>query len=90
MIDWYRFPEDLDEAPASEGVYMLSETDSEKGILYVGRADNLHERLSQHPDQNNPCLQRRRINYFTYEITTNSEGRERELIRDYSPDCNRD
>lgn len=87
---YYNFPGDLDKAPTSEGVYLLSETNSERGVVYVGRADNLHNRLSQHPDPDNPCLQRKTISYFAYEATNNSEEREKELIRDYNPECNRD
>ena len=89
MYNWYRFPGDIGNAPASEGVYLLSETASENGIVYVGRADNLQERLSQHPDPNNPCLQRKNISYFAYEITSDSENREQELIDQYDPPCNR-
>lgn len=89
MYNWYRFPESISNAPASEGVYLLSETASENGIIYVGRADNLRERLSQHPDPNNPCLQRKNISYFAYEITNDSENREQELIDQYDPPCNR-
>jgi len=89
MYNWYDFPEDIDEAPTSEGVYLLSETDSENGIVYVGRADNLRERLSEHPDPKNPCLQRKSINYFAYEVNNYSERREEELIGRYDPECNR-
>ena len=88
MNNWYRFPGDIGNAPASEGVYLLSETASKNGIVYVGRADDLYQRLSQHPDPENPCLQKKDISYFAYEVTNNSENRERELISDYSPDCN--
>ncbi|MBU4141573.1 GIY-YIG nuclease family protein [Patescibacteria group bacterium] len=88
MTGWKKFKEDLDDAPTSEGVYLLSETSSESGIVYVGRADNLYQRLSQHPDSDNPCLQRKSISYFAYEITNDSEDREQELIDDYNPPCN--
>lgn len=89
MYNWYNFPEDVNKAPSSEGVYLLSETDSGGGIIYVGRADDLQERLSEHPDPENSCLQRKNINYFTYEVTDDSERRERELIDKYDPNCNR-
>lgn len=90
MYNWYNFPEDVDKAPSSEGVYLLSETDSEDGIIYVGRADDLQERLSEHPDPKNSCLQRKTIKYFAFEETSNSEDREQELIDEHNnPECNR-
>ncbi|MBU4338995.1 GIY-YIG nuclease family protein [Patescibacteria group bacterium] len=88
MYNWYRFPEDISKAPTFEGVYLLSETASENGIVYVGRADDLNQRLSQHPDPENPCLQKKDISYFAYEVTNNSENREQELIDKYDPVCN--
>ncbi|MBA7653000.1 UvrABC system protein C [subsurface metagenome] len=87
MTDWYRFKEDLNVAPTTEGVYLLG--NSLKKPIYVGRADNLQERLSQHPDPDNPCLQRKEIKYFAFEETSNSEEREQELIEEYDPECNR-
>jgi excinuclease UvrABC nuclease subunit len=89
MNGWYDFLRDIDKVPTSEGVYLLAETASEQGIVYAGRADNLRERLSQHPDPNNPCLQRKNIRFFSYEVTTFSESRERALISRYNPECNR-
>jgi len=89
MTEFYKFPENIDQAPTSEGVYLLSETDSEDGIVYVGRADDLNQRLSQHPDSKNPCLQRKNISYFAYETTGNSEEREQELTDKYNPECDR-
>lgn len=89
MTEFYRFPKDINKAPTSKGVYLLSETASENGIVYVGRADDLYQRLSQHPDPENPCLQRKNISCFAYEVTNNSEKREQELINEYDPDCNR-
>ena len=89
MTEFYRFPEDVNKAPTSEGVYLLSEAASENGIVYVGRADDLYQRLSQHPDPENSCLQEKDISYFAYEVTNDSEDREKELISDHNPDCNR-
>ncbi len=88
-MNYYKFPADINNAPISEGVYFLSENASDDGVVYVGKADNLRERLSQHPDPENPCLQRKNISYFAYEVTNNSENREQELIDECEPDCNR-
>lgn len=87
MTEFYRFPGDVNKVPNSEGVYLLSETNSEDGIVYVGRADYLQERLSQHPDPNNPCLLRKNISYFAYEVTDKSEDREQELTDKHNPEC---
>jgi len=89
MYTWHDFPDDVGKVPASEGIYLLSESASDNGIIYVGRADDLNERLSQHPDPSNPCLQGRVISYFAYEIISSSESREEELIGRYDPPCNR-
>jgi len=89
MREFYRFPEDINKAPNSEGVYLLSKNALESGIVYAGRADDLNQRLSQHPDPENPCLQKKDISYFAYEVTSNSESREQELIDKYDPECNR-
>ena len=87
MTEWYNFPEDLNMAPTTEGVYLLGGT--LQNVVYVGRTDNLRERLSEHPDPKNPCLQRKNIKYFAFEKTSNSEEREQELIDKYDPECNR-
>jgi len=87
MTNWYRFKDDISIAPTDEGVYLLG--DNIQNVVYVGRADNIQERLEQHPDPNNPCLQRKTIQYFAYEVTSNSEDKEQELIDKYDPECNR-
>lgn len=87
MTGWYKFPADLNVVPKTEGVYLLGDTLQE--IVYAGRADNLQERLSEHPDPKNPCLRRKTIKYFAFEETSNSEDREQELINEHDPECNR-
>ena len=87
MIYWHRFPEEINMAPNAKGVYMLG--DAYQAPVYVGRSANLYERLSEHPDLNNYCLQKKDIRYFAFEETYNSEPRERELIKEYNPECNR-
>ena len=87
MTNWYRFPADLKAVPNTEGVYQLG--DALQKVVYAGRADNLQERLSKHPDPQNPCLQRKSIKYFAFEETSDSEDREQELIDKYDPECNR-
>lgn len=87
MTNWYNFPDNLESAPNREGVYLLG--DIFEKVIYVGRTGNLYERLSEHPDPNNPCLQRKTIKYFAFEETTDSEKREQELIEYYDPECNR-
>ncbi|GAI77522.1 unnamed protein product [marine sediment metagenome] len=87
MIYWHRFPEEINMAPNTKGVYMLS--DAYQTPVYVGRSVNLYERLSEHPDLNNYCLQKKNIKYFAFEETYSSEPRERELTEEYDPECNR-
>ena len=87
MTNWYWFPEDLNVAPTTKGVYLLG--DSLYNIIYVGRADNLRERLSGHPDPNNSCLRKKGIRVFAFEKTSNSKQREQELIERHDSECNR-
>lgn len=87
MIYWHKFPEEINTAPNAEGVYMLG--DAYQTPVYVGRSGNLYERLSEHPDPSNYCLQRKYIKYFAFEEIYNSEEREQELIEEYNPECNR-
>ncbi len=87
MISWHKFPEEINMAPNAEGVYILG--DADQTPVYVGRSDNIYERLSEHPDPSNSCLQRKNIKYFAFEETYNSEQREQELIEEYDPECNR-
>ena len=87
MIYWYKFPEEINIAPNTEGVYILG--DAYQTPVYVGRPDNLYERLSENPGPNNYCLQRKNIKCFAFEETYNSEGRGQELIEEYDPECNR-
>ncbi|MBU1074629.1 hypothetical protein KJ705_00945 [Patescibacteria group bacterium] len=91
MNGWYNFRKDLLNVPHTEGVYLLSESDAPgiENAIYCGKADDIHDRLSSHPDPNNPCLQQKNIRYFAYEEINDSEARERELIDAYDFQCNR-
>jgi excinuclease UvrABC nuclease subunit len=86
MSNWLNFERDLDSVPHLKGVYLLA--DVNKNIVYAGQTDDLHDRLMQHPDPKNPCLQRVGIYYFAYEINPNSDSREDYLISHYKPTCN--
>lgn len=88
MTNWYRFPDRINLAPKTAGVYLLG--NQGEGVIYAGRADSIRDRLLQHPDPTNPCLQRKQITLFAYEENPNSEDRERELINRYNPECNRE
>ena len=87
MIYWHGFPEEVNITPNAKGVYILG--DADQTPVYVGRSANLYERLSEHPDPDNYCLQKKNIKYFAFEETYNSEPRERELIEEHDPECNR-
>lgn len=87
MTNWYNFPNQIYLAPLIKGVYLLGD---HSGVVYVGRADSIQDRLKQHPDPNNPCLQRKLIKYFAYEETNYPENRELQLINRFDPECNRE
>lgn len=87
MFGWYRFPSQIDIVPRNEGVYLLA--NSKEDIVYVGRADNLQDRLRQHPDPKNLLLLLAGISLFAFEETNESEILEQKLIDYHRPRCNR-
>ena len=80
----------IQNVPVREGVYELSDTN--KTIIYIGRSDNLQDRLHQHLNTTDPCIVNAK--YFRYEVTWNSENRETELLEEFKrrngrlPRCN--
>jgi len=86
-MKWYRFKNDINFASTDEGVYLLG--NYAQVVIYVGRTDNLRDRLEEHPDPDNPCLQGVGVSYFAFERTFDSKNREQEFIEYYDPECNR-
>ncbi len=76
--------------PKQEGVYELA--NFSRSTIYIGRSDDLNRRLQGSLNTTDPC--RRRATYFRYELTSQSEQRERELLEEYFqqheryPPCN--
>lgn len=85
-------------APNFPGVYRLSYRSSNGNIyvFYVGQAENLHARVSQHLStlETNPCVRKMLTNYTCYirYARVNEQrirdGAELYLYRHYSPSCN--
>ena len=85
-------------APLSAGVYRLSfEKDDKLTVFYVGQADNLDKRLSEHlsDEEQNDCIRRKLKNYtchFRFAKVASQGDRdcaERALYDHYDePECN--
>jgi len=56
--------------------------------IYVGSGD-IRARLLDHYGGDNPCITREKATHFVYEVTSNYRAREKELIRELNPICNR-
>lgn len=56
--------------------------------IYVGRG-NIRERLLAHLNGDNPCITREKPSHFVREVTSRSQSRERALILELDPICNR-
>lgn len=84
--------------PNFTGVYRLSyrSGDGKIYVFYVGQADDLRARITQHLSQNegNPCIRKMLTSYTCYiRYARVSErrvrdGAERFLYRHFSPSCN--
>ena len=55
--------------------------------IYVGRGD-IRARMLDHLNGDILCIQRERATKWVFEVTNNSEARERELILEMEPACN--
>ena len=83
------------EVPSAPGVYIISDL---RGVLYIGRADNLRRRIDQHyyGESNNPNLNAAiarpvgnlSLSWCLAEATYQAEL-ERRLIQTFTPPCNR-
>ena len=90
--------ENLRQIPSSSGVYRLSyqANDEKIYVFYVGKAENLQQRLLDHlmRRDDNICIGRMLKSapcYFRYAIVNNEDirnGAERALYLHYKPQCN--
>jgi hypothetical protein len=79
-------------APQVEGAYELG--NSSGAVVYIGRSNNLGDRLSQHAATDDPCI-RQNADRHRYEATSRSVERKKELFVEYKrthagliPSCN--
>ena len=65
------------------GVYGISRDST---WIYVGKG-NIRQRLLAHLNGDNACILGKSPTHYVCEVTTDAEGRERELIVELSPIC---
>jgi len=72
--------------PGQTGVYGIFNATT---WIYVGKAEDLRERLLEHLNGDNPCITRYSPTKFVGEKVqlSNLDAREKELIRELSPVC---
>ena len=80
-------------APAAAGVYELG--NSNNGVIYIGRAGDLSQRIAEHRSALSTSCIGRNATKFRYEQTLANIGRERELFEEFKkshvgkiPQCN--
>ena len=71
--------------PGQNGVYGLFRTGT---WVYIGRGD-IRDRLLKHLNGDNPCITREVPTSWMSEVTPNDIQREKELIAEFDPVCNR-
>lgn len=72
--------------PGVMGVYGLFVDGG--GWVYVGRGD-IRDRLLAHLNGDNPCITRSKPTHYVDEITATHEAREKALITELNPPCNK-
>lgn len=77
----------LELASNMRGVYGLRRI-SDAAWVYVGKGD-IRARLLDHLNGDNPCITQERPTHFFAERTNSANARERELILELDPICNR-
>jgi len=56
--------------------------------IYIGKGD-IRKRLLEHLNGDNPCITREAPNYWDFEEIINMDEREKQLIRELDPVCNK-
>ena len=73
-----------------KGVYGLIQVQKDGWAwIYIGRADDVRERLLEHLSEDDPCLKSYRPMHFVAGITEENVEREKELTLEYDPECNK-
>ena len=76
--------------PGQRGVYGLIQVEKDDWAwIYIGRADNIRERLLEHLNEDDPCLGSYSPTHFVTAITQDNVRREKELTLEYDPECNK-
>mgnify|MGYP001604308731 CR=1 FL=1 len=71
--------------PGQNGVYgIFNKTE----WIYVGKGD-IRDRLLRHLGGDNPCILRRYPTHWIAEVVPNMDSREKELIVELNPECNK-
>ncbi len=71
--------------PGTIGVYGLFRPNA---FIYIGRGD-IRARLLSHLNGENPCITREKPTHYIDEVATNDENREKDLILEFDPICNK-
>jgi hypothetical protein len=71
--------------PGTIGVYGLFR---QGAWVYIGRGD-IRARLLEHLGGGNACITREKPTSYVDEVTTNDEAREKALILEFDPICNK-
>lgn len=77
-------------APNQKGCYgLIQQKAAGPAWVYVGKADDVRARLLQHLNGDNPCINNYPPTHFLTEITQANDAREKMLIVEYDPHCNK-
>ncbi len=85
---WFKFHDP--NLPGWPGVYGVVNSANE--VVYVGQTDDLSRRIAQHKNDTRHCMHRRCPVSLVFEYVADEKtrlGRERQLIAEYRPPCNK-
>ena len=72
------------------GLYGLIQVQEDsRAWIYIGRAEDIRERLLEHLNEDDPCLGSYPPTHFVTAITQDPVKVEKELILEYDPECNK-
>ncbi len=72
------------------GVYGLIQVQEDAWAwIYIGRAEDIRERLLEHLNEDDPCLGTYPPTHFVAAITQDHVNLEKELTVEYDPECNK-
>jgi excinuclease UvrABC nuclease subunit len=72
--------------PNQHGVYGIYRAND--AWVYVGKGD-IRQRLLDHLNGDNPCITREKPTHWVDEVTSNADAREKQLIVELNPICNK-